>query len=81
MTMTEDVQGGPGGAEPGSARAVVAELAEAGLLDRVMAGAEAAVETTQPTTARPALPTSTRTTMMATRAWERCLPEYRRRRL
>jgi putative transposase len=41
MTMTEDdLQGGP--AESGSgARAVVAELAEAGLLDRVMAGAEA----------------------------------------
>ena len=40
MTMTEDVQGGPAGAG-GGARAVVAELAEAGLLDRVMAGAEA----------------------------------------
>jgi putative transposase len=41
MTMTEnDLQGGP--AEAGSdARAVVAELAEAGLLDRVVAGAEA----------------------------------------
>jgi putative transposase len=41
MTMTEDdAQGGP--AEHGSgARAVVAELAEAGLLDRVMRGAEA----------------------------------------
>ena len=40
MTMTEnDLQGGS--AETGSdARALVAELAEAGLLDRVMAGAE-----------------------------------------
>jgi putative transposase len=41
VTMTEnDLQAGPG--ETGSdARAVVAELAEAGLLDRVMRGAEA----------------------------------------
>src|SRR5690349_2105069 len=36
----DDLQGGPGGAESG-ARAVVAELAGAGVLDRVMAGAEA----------------------------------------
>jgi putative transposase len=41
MTMTEDdLQGGSAEASSG-ARAVVAELAEAGLLDRVMQGAEA----------------------------------------
>src|SRR5579871_3787088 len=41
MTMTDNgVQGGAARAD-GGARAVVAELAEAGLLDRVMAGAEA----------------------------------------
>jgi putative transposase len=41
MTMTEgDLQGGSAAAGS-DARAVVAELAEAGLLDRVMAGAEA----------------------------------------
>jgi putative transposase len=41
VTMIEESQESPAGAEPGSARALVAELAEAGLLDRVMAGAEA----------------------------------------
>jgi hypothetical protein len=41
MTMTEDdLQGGSAEASS-EARAVVAELAEAGLLDRVMQGAEA----------------------------------------
>jgi putative transposase len=41
MTMIEESQESPAEAEPGSARALVAELAQAGLLDRVMKGAEA----------------------------------------
>ena len=39
--MIEESQDSPAGTEPGGARALVAELAEAGVLDRVMAGAEA----------------------------------------
>ena len=34
-------------------------------------GAEAAVETTQPTTDKPAIPMPTSTTMTARKAWER----------
>jgi putative transposase len=41
MTMTEESRESPAGAELGGARALVAELAEAGVLDRVMKGAEA----------------------------------------
>jgi putative transposase len=41
MTMIEEVRDDAAEAEPGAARALVAELAEAGLLDRVMKSAEA----------------------------------------
>jgi hypothetical protein len=41
MTMIEESQESPSEGEPGSARALVAQLAEAGLLNRVMKGAEA----------------------------------------
>src|SRR5690242_14369447 len=41
MTMIEESRDGMAEGEPGSARALVAELAEGGLLDRVMKGAEA----------------------------------------